>query len=98
VVNYYGCWGPDKQGRLWIMMEFCDGGSLNDLLEPHGPNRETLWLTESQISVISSSMLRALLYLHTQKIVHRDIKSACRRACSRCPCAHTRARQAATCS
>jgi hypothetical protein len=23
VVAYYGCWGPDSEGRLWILMDLC---------------------------------------------------------------------------
>lgn len=75
VVNFFS-WYTDKKGRLWIMMEFCDGGSLNDVLERGelSPTDE-VWFSEAQICVIATSVLKALLYLHSKNIVHRDIKS-----------------------
>eukprot|EP01006_Ploeotia_vitrea_P033294 TRINITY_DN65419_c7_g6_i1.p1 TRINITY_DN65419_c7_g6~~TRINITY_DN65419_c7_g6_i1.p1 ORF type:complete len:656 (-),score=345.97 TRINITY_DN65419_c7_g6_i1:902-2869(-) len=76
IVNYFGCWGPDSEDRLWIMMELCSGGSLLDMLEAKDDDGEYAYeLTEDQISYIGTSVLRSLLYLHTQKVVHRDVKS-----------------------
>ncbi|MEQ2188891.1 Mitogen-activated protein kinase kinase kinase kinase 5, partial [Goodea atripinnis] len=54
--------------KLWICMEFCGGGSLQDIYHVTGP------LSESQIAYICREMLQGLDYLHAQKKIHRDIK------------------------
>ncbi|XP_078668207.1 serine/threonine-protein kinase 10-like isoform X2 [Branchiostoma floridae x Branchiostoma belcheri] len=57
-------------GKLWMMIEFCAGGALDDImLELDHP------LTEPQIRVICRQMLEALDYLHTHHIIHRDLKA-----------------------
>src|SRR3990167_8959688 len=51
-------------------MEFCDGGSLLNLMTKLGIN-----LSENQISLVLKDMLTGLEYLHAQKMIHRDIKA-----------------------
>lgn len=67
--SYLGAWGPDSKGRLWILLDLCRVGSVLNLME-------TLHMTlsESQIAYILFATLQALVYLHHQKILHRDIK------------------------
>ena len=64
IVQYYGCWGPDSTNGLWILMEYCDCGSIGQVLELTNSQ-----LTEPQLAVILGSTLRALLYLHSKHIV-----------------------------
>ncbi|XP_030236138.1 mitogen-activated protein kinase kinase kinase kinase 5 isoform X1 [Gadus morhua] len=68
IVAYYGSyiWA----NKLWICMEFCGGGSLQDVYHVTGP------MTELQIAYICREMLQGLDYLHGQKKIHRDIKGA----------------------
>ncbi|KAM9318326.1 mitogen-activated protein kinase kinase kinase kinase 5 [Pholidichthys leucotaenia] len=68
IVAYYGSyiWA----NKLWICMEFCGGGSLQDIYHATGP------LSEPQIAYICREMLQGLDYLHGQKKIHRDIKGA----------------------
>jgi hypothetical protein len=54
--------------EVWVVMEWCDGGSLYHLL------RDTA-LDEPQISFISREILSGLAYMHSRNLVHRDIKS-----------------------
>lgn len=65
VTEYYGAYlhGTD----LWIVMEFCSGGSCADLLKA-GP------LAEAEIAIIMRELLLALVYLHDDNKLHRDIK------------------------
>ncbi|XP_066277844.1 serine/threonine-protein kinase 10-like isoform X1 [Branchiostoma lanceolatum] len=57
-------------GKLWMMIEFCAGGALDDImLDLDHP------LSERQIRVICRQMLEALDYLHTHHIIHRDLKA-----------------------
>lgn len=65
VTQYHGSFlrGSD----LWIIMEFCSGGSCADLLKPG-------LITEEYISIIIRELLMGLEYLHGDKKLHRDIK------------------------
>ncbi|XP_025020912.1 mitogen-activated protein kinase kinase kinase kinase 1 isoform X2 [Python bivittatus] len=56
--------------KLWICMEFCGGGSLQDIYQVTGP------LSELQIAYICRETLQGLSYLHNQGKIHRDIKGA----------------------
>lgn len=69
VTQYYGSYLRDSD--LWIVMEFCSGGSCGDLMKP-GP------IQEEYISIIIRELLLGLDYLHGDKKLHRDIKGSCR--------------------
>ncbi|KAI5625424.1 mitogen-activated protein kinase kinase kinase kinase 5 isoform X6, partial [Silurus asotus] len=68
IVAYYGSY--IRSNKLWICMEYCGGGSLQDIYHVTGP------LTEPQIAYVCREMLQGLDYLHGQKKIHRDIKGA----------------------
>ncbi|XP_028320625.1 mitogen-activated protein kinase kinase kinase kinase 5 [Gouania willdenowi] len=68
IVAYYGSY--IRANKLWICMEFCGGGSLQDIYHVTGP------LSEPQIAFTCREMLQGLDYLHAQKKIHRDIKGA----------------------
>ncbi|XP_055083438.1 STE20-like serine/threonine-protein kinase isoform X2 [Periophthalmus magnuspinnatus] len=58
------------EGKLWILIEFCAGGAVDAImLELEKP------LTEPQIRVVCKQTLEALIYLHENKIIHRDLKA-----------------------
>ncbi|KAM3707003.1 hypothetical protein ACB098_03G192300 [Castanea mollissima] len=67
VVRYLGSY--QGEDCLWIVMEYCGGGSVSDLMyvteEP---------LEEFQIAFICRETLKGLAYLHSIFKVHRDIK------------------------
>ncbi|GAB5372437.1 hypothetical protein AAMO2058_001665400 [Amorphochlora amoebiformis] len=71
IVKYQGYGGPNENGQLWLVMEYCDGGSVLDLRK----NMTTL-MAESHIAYILHCVLRALVYLHSKQIAHKDIKAA----------------------
>ena len=56
-----------KGSDLWIIMEFCSGGSCADLLKPG-------LMAEEYICIILRELLLGLDYLHADKKLHRDIK------------------------
>ncbi|XP_042294961.1 mitogen-activated protein kinase kinase kinase kinase 1 isoform X2 [Sceloporus undulatus] len=68
IVAYYGSY--IRFNKLWICMEFCGGGSLQDVYQATGP------LTELQIAYVCRETLKGLSYLHNQGKIHRDIKGA----------------------
>jgi len=67
IISYYGSYFKDNE--LWIVMEFCGGGSVSDLMRILDKT-----LTEDQIAVVVRDALKGLNYLHGKNIVHRDIK------------------------
>ncbi|KAG0042125.1 Suppressor of Sensor Kinase (SLN1) [Gryganskiella cystojenkinii] len=54
--------------KVFIFMEYCQGGSLADLLE-HGRIED-----EKVIKFYAVQMLKGLAYLHHMNVVHRDVK------------------------
>ncbi|XP_046899454.1 mitogen-activated protein kinase kinase kinase kinase 3 isoform X1 [Hypomesus transpacificus] len=68
IVAYFGSYL--RRDKLWICMEHCGGGSLQDIYHVTGP------LTESQIAYVSRETLQGLYYLHNKGKMHRDIKGA----------------------
>ncbi|PPQ64324.1 hypothetical protein CVT26_002207 [Gymnopilus dilepis] len=67
VTKYHGSYL--KGSNLWIVMEYCSGGSCADLMKP-GVFRE------EYIAIIVRELLRGLEYLHGEGKLHRDIKAA----------------------
>ncbi|CAD6925478.1 unnamed protein product [Tilletia controversa] len=67
VTKYHGSWL--KGTNLWIVMEYCQGGSCSDLMKP-GRFRE------DYIAIVLRELLKGLDYLHGQNKLHRDIKAA----------------------
>ncbi|KAK9458835.1 kinase-like domain-containing protein [Lipomyces oligophaga] len=67
VTQYFGSYLNKRD--LWIVMEYCGGGSCADLLKS-GP------IPEEYIAIIIRDILHGLDYIHSEKKIHRDIKAA----------------------
>ncbi|KAE8351603.1 kinase-like domain-containing protein [Aspergillus coremiiformis] len=67
VTRYHGSFL--KGSSLWIVMEFCSGGSCSDLMRPGT-------IPEEYIMIIIRELLRGLDYLHSDQKLHRDVKAA----------------------
>ncbi|XP_071832271.1 mitogen-activated protein kinase kinase kinase kinase 5-like isoform X3 [Apostichopus japonicus] len=68
IVRYFGSYL--RREKLWIAMEYCGGGSLQDIYHM------TSSLTEPQIAYVCKETLTGLSYMHSLKKMHRDIKGA----------------------
>ncbi|XP_073994989.1 MAP4K3-like protein hppy isoform X3 [Rhodnius prolixus] len=68
IIAYYGSYL--RRDKLWICMEYCGGGSLQDIYHISGP------LSELQIAYMCKETLHGLAYLHSMGKMHRDIKGA----------------------
>lgn len=66
IVQYHGI--EVHRDKVYIFMEYCQGGSMASLLE-HGRIED-----ETVMMVYALQMLEGLAYLHNANIVHRDIK------------------------
>ena len=58
----------EEQGRLWVVLEFVEGGSLATYLRKH--KRLSIPAATKYITQIASGMA----YAHSQGIIHRDLK------------------------
>ncbi|NWZ74510.1 PAK1 kinase, partial [Acrocephalus arundinaceus] len=54
--------------ELWLVMEYMDGGTLKDVI------RE-VQMSEDEIAVVSWQCLKGLEFLHSNHVMHRDVKS-----------------------
>jgi len=68
VVGYHGSY--QKPGEVWIIMDLCEAGSINDIM-----SSARITLGERELRVIIASMLLGLRHLHSKRMVHRDIKA-----------------------
>ncbi|XP_062383616.1 mitogen-activated protein kinase kinase kinase 2 isoform X2 [Sardina pilchardus] len=70
IVQYYGCLRDTHERTLSIFMEYMPGGSIKDQLKAYGA------LTENVTRKYTRQILEGVSYLHSNMIVHRDIKGA----------------------
>ncbi|CAH0388186.1 unnamed protein product [Bemisia tabaci] len=75
IATYYGAFikkksNAGKDDQLWLVMEYCGAGSVTDLVK----STKGQSLKEEWIAYISREILRGLSYLHSNKVIHRDIK------------------------
>lgn len=78
IIRYHRSFIPSRRGsqplsptlnRLCIVMDYCELGSLRQIIDANGP------LPEKIVAEVAESILSALEYLHRQKISHRDLKA-----------------------
>ncbi|CAI2723030.1 unnamed protein product [Schistosoma spindalis] len=72
IASYYGAFIKKSSPRdhLWLAMEYCGAGSVADLIK----STRTKSLKEDWIAYISREILRGLMHLHANRVIHRDIK------------------------
>ncbi|CAM9441860.1 unnamed protein product [Scytosiphon promiscuus] len=70
LVAFYDAFTLTRSGYVSIVMEYCSGGSLQDLITRQGA------LKEASIASIALDMAQGLRYMHSLNMLHRDIKPA----------------------
>ncbi|XP_026093215.1 serine/threonine-protein kinase 35-like [Carassius auratus] len=58
---------PEEPCYIWFVMEFCDGGDLNQFILSRRPDPRTN-------RIFMKQMTSAVAFLHKNNIVHRDLK------------------------
>ncbi|XP_020167811.1 mitogen-activated protein kinase kinase kinase 5 [Aegilops tauschii subsp. strangulata] len=69
IVQYYG--SETTEDRFYIYLEYVHPGSINKYISQHCGA-----MTESVVRNFTRHILNGLAFLHSQKIMHRDIKGA----------------------
>ncbi|CCD15098.1 unnamed protein product, partial [Trypanosoma congolense IL3000] len=58
-----------REGRLYIVLEYMDAGSMMDVLK-----RRSNHFTEEMLAYVARELLYGVEHLHSLKMIHRDIK------------------------
>ncbi|CAH2062163.1 unnamed protein product, partial [Iphiclides podalirius] len=56
--------------KLWMLLEYCDGGALDSVMSELEKG-----LSEAQIAYVCREMCRGLQFLHSRRVIHRDLKA-----------------------
>ncbi|CAD0206387.1 unnamed protein product [Chrysodeixis includens] len=56
--------------KLWMLLEYCDGGALDSVMAELEKG-----LSELQIAYVCREMCRGLQFLHSRRVIHRDLKA-----------------------
>ncbi|KAG0168206.1 Protein kinase C signaling pathway involved MAPKK protein [Apophysomyces sp. BC1015] len=72
IVAYYGAFLDDGGRTVAICMEYCEGGSLEDIYKRARAMEGVIG--EAVLAKIAESVCKGLSYLRSQHVIHRDIK------------------------
>ena len=67
LVQFYGLYQDGDEGYTYMVMEFCDGGTMQDALK-----KDVRWSQRWQWAIQIS---QALAYLHQEGVLHWDLKA-----------------------
>ena len=70
IIQYFRTQTSDKDDEIEILLEFCNGGSIKQLLEKFDAFDEKL------IKLYTKQILEGLIYLHDKNIIHRNLKNS----------------------
>ncbi|KAI8370454.1 kinase-like domain-containing protein [Radiomyces spectabilis] len=72
IVAFHGAFLDDGETTIAICMEYCEGGSLEDIYKRARDMQGVIG--ETVLAKIAEAVCKGLTYLHSQKVIHRDIK------------------------
>ena len=64
----------ETQAHLLLVMEYCNGGSLSECLKKY-EEKYNMPFTEEIVQYLTKQIVNALVYIHGNNIIHRDLKS-----------------------
>eukprot|EP00118_Oscarella_pearsei_P008413 m.43111 g.43111 ORF g.43111 m.43111 type:complete len:451 (+) comp33415_c0_seq5:784-2136(+) len=73
IVNYKESFFDDQQQHLCIVQDFCDGGTLHAKIGEARERKEKI--PQEKIMQWFVQLALALQHIHSQKVLHRDLKS-----------------------
>lgn len=68
IVDFYDAFSNPEDGVVCLMIEYMDGGSLQDIVDQGGCDDETT------LANIAVQALKGLSFLHSCSQIHRDLK------------------------
>ncbi|KAH9601265.1 Protein kinase domain [Trypanosoma melophagium] len=68
IVRLMDFWYEECEGGVCFLMEYCNGGDLENYLQRHYP------LSEELLLLLFLQCLIAVAHMHTKEVVHRDLK------------------------
>ena len=74
ICTFFESFVANRGATLCIAMAFCDGGDLANTIE-RGPIRGGPRFTERRVLLWFAQLALGLQYLHSQRVLHRDIKA-----------------------
>lgn len=86
IVNFLDSFLQEGNNELWVVMEFMEGGALTDVIDnnPHITEAQISTVCNEASARLTRSLVhsntfiqtcKGLAHLHSQNIIHRDIKS-----------------------
>ncbi|GAW04301.1 kinase-like protein [Lentinula edodes] len=72
IVHFYGAYMSPSSSEVKILMDFCEGGSLETVSKKIKERNAVVG--EKIAGRLAEGILQGLAYLHTKKTIHRDIK------------------------
>ncbi|KAG8757232.1 Protein kinase C signaling pathway involved MAPKK protein [Serendipita sp. 396] len=72
IVRFYGAYISPSSSEVKVLMEFCEGGSLESIGDKIKAGKGRV--SEPVAAKIGEGIFNGLNYLHSKRIIHRDIK------------------------
>jgi serine/threonine protein kinase len=75
IIRIIGWWLPNEEcSQMRIATEFMSNGSLDDVFYQVHRGEAPSWWTHENISILIADILDGLRYMHSQGVVHRDVR------------------------